>query len=182
MRMGARRPEQYEMTRTSREIDEDGTSTPQREARHGLSDPGSSRGKQRPALNKIAPRRHAQREARPASEARREAPGKAAPINQKARFSGRQDLVILSAAAEGRAVEGPLLPPTCLLQIKTPARGRRLKTQLSYPFTCTFENDSTAVPEVGCPKVVAGLNVVKMSMFFISGVRSFAWSGAESTL
>src|SRR5581483_5397773 len=52
----------------------------------------------------------------------------------------------------------------------------------SQPFTWMLEKDRMALPAVGWPKAVAGLNVVKISMFFSSGLRSFAWLGAESTL
>src|SRR5215467_7563632 len=42
----------------------------------------------------------------------------------------------------------------------------------SQPFTLIFENESTARPEVGRPMVVAGRNVVKISMFFTLGNRT----------
>lgn len=48
-----------------------------------------------------------------------------------------------------------------------------------YPLTLIFENDNTAVPEVGRPIDVAGRKVVKMSMFFTCGSSVLASVGLE---
>ena len=56
------------------------------------------------------------------------------------------------------------------------SEGRRLT---SYPLTLIFENDNTALPEVGLPIDVAGRKVVKMSMFFTCGSNDLASVGFE---
>ena len=49
----------------------------------------------------------------------------------------------------------------------------------AYPLTLIFENESTALPEVGLPIDVAGRKVVKMSMFFTCGSRDLVSSGFD---
>jgi hypothetical protein len=50
-----------------------------------------------------------------------------------------------------------------------------------YPFTLILEKERTAVPAVGWPMAVAGRNVVKISMFFTCGGKSFICCGFDNT-
>ena len=59
------------------------------------------------------------------------------------------------------------------------SQGQSLSS-LDYPFTSILEKDSMARPDVGAPIDVAGRNVVKISMFFTCGERSFGLRGPES--
>ena len=69
---------------------------PQREARYGLSDPGSNRGNRqhKKPLSPLQNRNGPQREARRASAARADRPGNAAHHEAKPALSGRQAVVI----------------------------------------------------------------------------------------
>ncbi len=57
--------------------------------------------------------------------------------------------------------------------------GLKVRRLTSYPRTLIFENDNTALPEVGLPIDVAGRKVVKMSMFFTCGSNDLASVGFE---
>ena len=83
----------------------------------------------------------------------------------------RRSKVITAATITRRAVEVRCWPPGSV----SGARGG----QDVYPFTLIFANDRIARPLVGWPKLVAGLNTVKIIMFFSSGITSLALSGAD---
>ncbi len=56
-----------------------------------------------------------------------------------------------------------------------------LQPARDQPRTCTLANERMTRPDVGWPKLVAGRNEVKISMFFSAGISASEFSGADST-